>query len=31
MPDVREKLVELLKKFVPTIWAEDCDENRHHM
>jgi len=31
MPDVREKLVELLKKFVPTIWAEDCDENRHPM
>ena len=31
MPDVIEKLVELLKKFVPTIWAEGCDENRHPM
>ena len=31
MPDVREKLVELLKKFVPPIWTEDCEENRHPM
>lgn len=31
MPDVREKLVELLEKFVPTVWAEDCEGNRHPM
>ena len=31
MADVREKLVELLEKFVPTVWAEDCEGNRHPM
>ena len=27
--DVRERLVDLLKEMLPTVWYEDCEPNRH--